>query len=116
MSYRLGQKNTVQYSVIGVDGRARRTVDIEGLGKSDDARLLAHRAVCGVLRPASRFDVEQAVEMTVPKALRLRPVDDVGSSRVGCASRPGGRAHAGRAERDRRFPYSWNPRYPHGSA
>ena len=43
VSYSFQRGNTVQYSVIGADGRARRTVDIEVTRQPDDARLLADR-------------------------------------------------------------------------
>ena len=52
VSYSMYRGNTVQYSVIGIDGPARRTVDIEVGGQPDDARLLADREARRVLRPA----------------------------------------------------------------
>lgn len=46
--------NRVQYSVIGVDGRARRTVDIEVAG-SHDGQPVVDRASHRVLRPAGNL-------------------------------------------------------------
>lgn len=51
VSYSFGRGNRVQYSVIGLDGRARRTVDVAVTGSPNDARLFADRKPCGVLRP-----------------------------------------------------------------
>lgn len=113
VSYRLGQKNTVQYSVIGVDGRARRTVDIEVTGSPMMHDFsLTERYVVFYDLPVT-FDVEQAVEMTVPKALRL-PARLMMSALLGRVRIPDPVAARMPAapSADRRFPYSWNPRYP----
>ena len=63
--------NTVQYSVIGADGRARRTVDIEVAGSPmmHDFSLTERHVVFYDL-PVT-FDARQAAEMTVPRGLRL---------------------------------------------
>lgn len=53
--------NTVQYSVIGADGRARRTVDITVHGSP-----MMHDYDLPVT-----FDAALAAEMTMPKPLRL---------------------------------------------
>ncbi|MCG7597108.1 carotenoid oxygenase family protein [Mycobacterium sp. C3-094] len=113
VSYRLAQKNTVQYSVIGADGRARRTVDIDVTGSPMMHDFsLTERYVVFYDLPVT-FDVEQAVEMTVPRALRL-PARLMLSALIGRVRIPDPIAARMPAapSADRRFPYSWNPRYP----
>ncbi|MBO0680727.1 carotenoid oxygenase family protein [Mycolicibacterium sp. S2-37] len=113
VSYSMRRGNTVQYSVIGVDGRARRTVDIEVSGSPmmHDFSLTEHHVVFYDL-PVT-FDVRQATEMTVPRGLRL-PARLLLSALIGRVRVPepvAARQPRVRAS-DRRFPYSWNPRYP----
>jgi carotenoid cleavage dioxygenase len=113
VSYSLDRGNTVQYSVIGLDGRARRTVDVQVAGSPmmHDFSLTEHHVVFYDL-PVT-FDPHEAVEMTVPRGLRL-PARLMLSALIGrvrvpdpiAARRPRPK------ESDRRFPYSWNPRYP----
>ena len=71
VSYSMYRGNTVQYSVIGTDGRARRTVDIEVAGSPmmHDMSLTEHHVVFYDL-PVT-FDTGQAAAMTVPRSLRL---------------------------------------------
>jgi len=59
------------------------------------------------------FDVQQAVEMTVPRALRL-PARLMMSALIGRVRIPDPIAARtpSATTADRRFPYSWNPRYP----
>ena len=52
VSYNPMRGNIVQYTVTGVDGKVRRTVDIRLQGADDDARLLADREVRRALRPS----------------------------------------------------------------
>ena len=47
-----GSGRTSQYVVVGADGLVARTVDIDVPWRADDARLRAHRAQRGALRPA----------------------------------------------------------------
>ncbi|WP_370329372.1 carotenoid oxygenase family protein [Mycolicibacterium hippocampi] len=113
VSYSMLRGNTVQYSVIGTDGRARRTVDIEVTGSPmmHDFSLTERRVIFYDL-PVT-FDVAQAATMGVPRALRL-PARLLLSAVIGRVRVPdpvAARRPAGRAT-DRRFPYSWNPRYP----
>jgi carotenoid cleavage dioxygenase len=113
VSYNMLNANTVQYSVIGVDGRARRTVDVKVSGSPmmHDFSLTERHVVFYDL-PVT-FDARQAATMGVPRALRL-PARLLLSALIGrvripdpiAARTPGGDG------RDRRFPYSWNPRYP----
>lgn len=113
VSYSMHRGNTVQYSVIGVDGRARRTVDIEVTGSPmmHDFSLTERHVVFYDL-PVT-FDARQAASMTVPRALRL-PARLVLSALIGRVRIPDPIAarQPGSAGPDRRFPYSWNPRYP----
>ncbi|KUI11417.1 carotenoid oxygenase [Mycobacterium sp. GA-1285] len=113
VSYSMYRGNTVQYSVIGADGRARRTVDVEVAGSPmmHDFSLTENHVVFYDL-PVT-FDVHMAVEMTVPRGLRsisrLVLSSLIGRVRVPdpiTARQPRGDTT------DRRFPYSWNPRYP----
>jgi carotenoid cleavage dioxygenase len=113
VSYSMHRGNTVQYSVIGVDGRARRTVDVEvgGSPMMHDFSLTEHHVVFYDL-PVT-FDSAQGAAMTVPRGLRL-PTRLLLSALIGrvripdpiAARQPGPKAS------DRRFPYSWNPEYP----
>ncbi|MCF6390081.1 carotenoid oxygenase family protein [Mycobacterium sp. MBM] len=113
VSYSMFRGNTVQYSVIGVDGRARRTVDIEVTGSPmmHDFSLTERHVVFYDL-PVT-FDNRQAAEMTVPRGLRL-PARLLLSALIGRIRIPdpiSARTPSGMSA-DRRFPYSWNPRYP----
>lgn len=113
ITYGMERGNTVQYSVIGVDGRARRTVDItvHGSPMMHDFSLTEKYVVLYDL-PVT-FDAALAAEMTAPRPLRL-PVRLMLSALIGRVRipdplmarepRPGGA--------DRRFPYKWDPRYP----
>ncbi|MBX7433436.1 carotenoid oxygenase family protein [Mycobacterium sp. Y57] len=113
VSYSMLRGNTVQYSVIGTDGRARRTVDIEVAGSPmmHDFSLTEKHVMIYDL-PVT-FDAREAATMAVPPALRL-PVRLMLSALIGrvripdpiTARRPVG------SSTDRRLPYSWNPRHP----
>jgi carotenoid cleavage dioxygenase len=113
VSYSMHRGNTVQYSVIGVDGRARRTVDITvgGSPLMHDLSLTERHVVFYDL-PVT-FDAQQAVAMTVPPGLRL-PARLLLSALIGRIRIPdpiAARQPRLRAS-DRRLPYSWNPKYP----
>jgi carotenoid cleavage oxygenase len=113
VSYSWLRGNTVQYSVIGVDGRARRTVDIEVSGSPmmHDFSLTENHVVFYDL-PVT-FDTAQAAAMTVPRGLRL-PARLMLSALIGRVRIPDPISARGRSttSSDRRFPYSWNPKYP----
>lgn len=113
VSYFFGRGNTVQYSVIDQQGRARRTVDVEvgGSPMMHDFCLTEHHVIFFDL-PVT-FDTRQAVELTVPSRLR-RPAQLVMSALVGRIRVPDPiSARAGRTLRSNsRLPYSWNPHYP----
>ncbi|MCG5432411.1 carotenoid oxygenase family protein [Mycobacterium sp. MYCO198283] len=113
VSYSMHRGNTVQYSVIGVDGRARRTVDITVTGSPmmHDFSLTERHIVFYDL-PVT-FDTRQAAAMTVPRGLRL-PARLLLSALIGRVRIPDPIAARtpGAVSADRRFPYSWNPRYP----
>jgi carotenoid cleavage dioxygenase len=102
----------VQYSVIGVDGRARRTVDITvgGSPMMHDFSLTENYVVFYDL-PVT-FDSRTAAEMTVPRGLRL-PARLILSALVGRVKIPSPPTSGAAAPPlDRRYPYSWNPKYP----
>jgi carotenoid cleavage dioxygenase len=112
VSYSFLRGNHVQYSVIGTDGRARRTVDIEvgGSPMMHDFSLTENYLVFYDL-PVT-FDTRIAAEMTMPRGLRL-PVRLMLSAMVGRMKVPAPPTPRSPAPaRDRRIPYSWNPNYP----
>jgi carotenoid cleavage dioxygenase len=113
VSYSPHRGSTVQYSVIGVDGRARRTVDIAVAdGPMMHSFSLTERYVVFYDLPVT-FDVKQFAEMMVPAGLRL-PARLLLSALIGrvripdpiTARRPQSK------DSDRRFPYSWDPKHP----
>ncbi|MGB8504490.1 carotenoid oxygenase family protein [Mycobacterium sp.] len=113
VSYSINRGNKVQYSVIGVDGRARRTVDITVAGSPlmHDVSLTDRHVVFYDL-PVT-FDAPVAAAMTVPRGLRL-PVRLLLSALIGAVRIPdpiAARMSAPKAS-DRRIAYSWNPNYP----
>ncbi|WP_116205612.1 carotenoid oxygenase family protein [Amycolatopsis circi] len=90
VSYQFGLGNKVQYSVVGTDGRARRTVDVEvtGAPMMHDFSLTERYVVFYDL-PVT-FDPDQApVPVDVPDPLTARTGRGVSS-----------------------LPYRWNPDYP----
>jgi carotenoid cleavage dioxygenase len=105
--------NRVQYSVIGVDGRARRTVDIEVAGgPMMDNLSLTERHVVFYDLPVT-FDARRAAAVRMPRGLRL-PARLLLSALAGrvripdpiIARQPGSKIY------DHPFPYSWNPKHP----
>ena len=113
VTYGMERGNTVQYSVIGVDGRARRTVDItvHGSPMMHDFSLTEKHVVFYDLPVA--FDPVLAAEMTAPGPLRL-PARLMLSALIGRVRIPDPiMARQSKSDgTDRRFPYRWNPRYP----
>jgi carotenoid cleavage dioxygenase len=113
VSYGLNRGNRVQYSVIGVDGRARRTVDITVGGSTmmHDFSLTEKHVVFYDL-PVT-FDAPLAAEMTVPRGMRLatRLMLSALIGRVRIPDPLIARMPA-RKGSDRRLPYAWNPHYP----
>jgi carotenoid cleavage dioxygenase len=113
VSYSMNRGNTVQYSVIDVEGRARRTVDVEVAGSPmmHDFSLTEGHVVFYDL-PVT-FDAKRAAEITVRRALRL-PVRLMLSALIGRVRIPDpitARQPAPKGS-DRRLPYSWNPKHP----
>ncbi|GAA1718239.1 carotenoid oxygenase family protein [Fodinicola feengrottensis] len=114
VSYFFGRGNKVQYSVIGLDGRARRTVDVEVTGSPmmHDFSLTEKYVIFYDL-PVT-FDARQAVAGAVPPFLRA-PAQLFLSAVLGGMWVPdpvramlierGGASNG-------RFPYRWNPKYP----
>lgn len=113
VSYSVHRGNTVQYSIIDLNGRARRTVDIEVTGSPmmHDFSLTERHVVFYDL-PVT-FDTRVAADMAAPRPLRL-PARLLLSALVGRVRVPDPiAARQPRAKRaDRQLPYSWNPKYP----
>jgi carotenoid cleavage oxygenase len=113
VSYTMHRGNTVQYSVITADGRARRNIDIEVTGSPMmHAFSLTERYIVLYDLPVT-FDAGQAASMIAPRGLRL-PARLVLSALIGRVRIPDPIAalQPRPKDSDRRFPYSWNPRYP----
>ncbi|MBV9161322.1 MAG: carotenoid oxygenase family protein [Pseudonocardiales bacterium] len=113
VSYSFGRGNRVQYSVIGVDGRARHTVDVTVTGSPmmHDFSLTEKHVVFYDL-PVT-FDPRQAAAISVPPGMRAL-------SRLVLAALVGRvrwpepfMAIATKGMRGNgNLPYRWNPRYP----
>ena len=113
VSYFWGRGKRVQYSVIGTDGRARRTVDIPVTGSPmmHDFSLTEKHVVFYDL-PVT-FDTDQVASGYVPAPLRA-PARLVLSALMGKVRVPdplAARAGAG-AKGNGPMPYRWNPKYP----
>ncbi|MCB9440852.1 MAG: carotenoid oxygenase family protein [Mycolicibacterium sp.] len=113
VSYSLNRGRFVQYSVIGTDGRARRTVDIPVTGSPimHDFSLTEKYVV--VFDLPLTFDIKELVPMVVPRGLRL-PARLVMQSFLGKVALPGpvqARVNA-RSGRTDTMPFSWDPSYP----
>jgi carotenoid cleavage dioxygenase len=114
VSYFFGWGNRVQYSVIGVDGRARRTVDIKVTGSPmmHDFSITEKYVVFYDLPVV--FDPAQSVaDIPMPGALRT-PAKLVLSALVGRVRVPDPvNAMLGKqVPSNGRMPYRWDPRYP----
>lgn len=113
VSYFFGRGNTVQYSIIGVDGRCRRSIDIDVTGSPmmHDFSLTENHVVFYDL-PVT-FDARQAARATVPPLLR-KPAQLVLSAIIGKVRIPDPIAAmaAGRIGANTDYPYRWNPDYP----
>jgi carotenoid cleavage dioxygenase len=114
VSYFFGWGNRVQYSVIGTDGRARRTVDIQVTGSPMMHNFsLTEKYVIFYDLPVV-FDAEQAVAAApIPGPLRT-PAKLVMSALIGRVRVPDPlHATMDRAlPANGRMPYHWDPRYP----
>jgi carotenoid cleavage dioxygenase len=111
VSYFFGWGNKVQYSVTGIDGRVRRTVDIEvgGSPMMHDFSLTDGHVVIYDL-PVT-FDLD-FVAKAAPGPLG-RPSRWLASRFIGKRSIPIGVASAAMRSGDGGgFPYAWNPGYP----
>jgi carotenoid cleavage dioxygenase len=113
VSYSFGRGNRVQYSVIDVDGRARRTVDVEVTGSPmmHDFSLTENHVVFYDL-PVT-FDPRQGAAIAVPPALRA-PARLLLSALIGRVRVPNPiLAMAGKGMRgNANLPYKWDPSYP----
>ncbi|WP_039890302.1 carotenoid oxygenase family protein [Mycobacterium xenopi] len=112
VSYSFARGNTVQYSVIDVQGRVRRTVDIDvgGSPAMHDFSLTDNYVVVYDL-PVT-FDPVQVLPVKVPRWLGL-PARLVLQSLIGRVPTPSPiTARINRnPKRSDRYPYAWNPRY-----
>ncbi|MGH3607288.1 MAG: carotenoid oxygenase family protein [Pseudonocardiaceae bacterium] len=113
VSYHFGRGNTVRYSVIGADGRARRAVDITvgGSPMMHDFALTQNHVV--FLDLPVTFNPRAAAAAMMPAPLRM-PAQLVLSAIIGRIRIPDPiTALAGRGIRaNGDYPYRWNPRYP----
>ena len=113
VSYFFGMGNKVQYSVIDVHGRARRTVDVEVTGSPmmHDFSLTEKHVVFYDL-PVT-FNAEMAVAANVPGALRT-PAKLVLSAMVGKVRVPDPvtAMMARKIGANGGLPYRWDPKYP----
>ncbi len=113
VSYSFARGRTVQYSVIGTDGRARRTVDIKVSGSPmmHDFSLTDKYVVIYDL-PVT-FEAAQVLPANMPRWLDL-PARLVAQSLIGRVRVPGPiNAMFNRSPKHSdQMPYAWNPRYP----
>ncbi|TDZ91478.1 carotenoid oxygenase family protein [Mycobacteroides salmoniphilum] len=114
LSYSFGRANRVEYTVIGVDGRARRCTEIEvdGSPMMHDFSLTEKHVIIYDL-PVN-FDTKQAVRMTLPGPLR-KPAEIVLSSLLGRVRVPGALSSSflnWRAQPNAELPYRWTPGKP----
>lgn len=114
VSYYFGWGNKVQYSVIGTDGRARRTVDVAVTGSPmmHDFSLTESHVIFYDLPVV--FDAEQAAAgAPMPRALRT-PARLVMSALIGKVKVPDpiSAMLAKRVPSNGRMPYRWDPHYP----
>src|SRR5512139_1582322 len=113
VSYFFGWGDRVRYSVVGPDGRVRRTVDVQVSGSPmmHDFSLTESHVVFYDL-PVT-FDARKAVAGAVPGFLRA-PARLVLSALIGRVRIPDPISAQAfrRPSATRALPYSWNPRYP----
>jgi carotenoid cleavage oxygenase len=114
VSYFFGRGNTVQYSVIGADGRARRTVDVTVTGSPmmHDFSLTADHVIFYDL-PVTFDPAQVTAAAPMPRALRS-PARLVMSALIGRVRVPDPiTAMLDRSVPANSFlPYRWNPDYP----
>lgn len=113
VSYSFARGRTVQYSVIGVDGRARRCVDIDvtGAPMMHDFSLTERYVVLYDL-PVT-FDPVRMVPQTVPRWLKptARMVLEAVVGRVRVPGPIEARLNRNSVRSDS-LPFAWNPNYP----
>ncbi len=113
VSYSFARGRRVQYSVIGTDGRARRTVDItvSGSPMMHDFSLTDKYVVIYDL-PVT-FEAAQVLPANLPRWLDL-PARLVAQSLIGRVRVPGpiNAMFNRNPKHSDQMPYAWNPRYP----
>ncbi|KXP05006.1 carotenoid oxygenase family protein [Tsukamurella pseudospumae] len=110
ISYNFGRGDTVQYSVIGTDGRARRTVDITVGGSPMMHALSLTRSSVIVYDLPVTFDTRAAVSRAVPGPLRPLAALALGAI-IGRVPMPGPMAHRLPRNGSGPLPYRWDPGY-----
>jgi carotenoid cleavage dioxygenase len=114
VSYFFGRGNTVQYSVIGADGRARRTVDITVTGSPmmHDFSLTEKHVIFYDL-PVT-FDARQATAAAPMPGLLRTPARLVMSALIGRVKVPDPMiaALSRSVPSNASLPYRWDPSYP----
>ncbi|TWS23254.1 carotenoid oxygenase [Tsukamurella sputi] len=110
ISYHFGRGNTVQYSVIGTDGRARRTVDVTVGGSPMMHAFSLTRSSVVIYDLPVTFDTRAAVARAVPGPLRPLAGLALGAI-VGRVPMPGPMAHRLPRTGSGPLPYRWDPAY-----
>jgi carotenoid cleavage oxygenase len=111
LSYFFGWGNKVQYSVTGVDGRVRRTVDIEvgGSPMMHDFSLTARHLVIYDLPVTFDLDgIAQAAPRPFARPSRWLASHYIGKRRIPTRVVAAAQGTGG----DAGFPYAWNPSHP----
>lgn len=113
VSYSFARGHRVQYSVIGTDGHARRTVDIEVAGSPMMHSFSLTDNYVVIYDLPVTFDPMQVVPASVPRWLQ-RPARLVIQSVLGRVRIPDPIAALGNRMQGHsdRLPYAWNPSYP----
>ncbi|MFC9659992.1 carotenoid oxygenase family protein [Nocardia sp. NPDC127606] len=113
ISYSFGRGNTVQYSVIGRDGRARRNIDIEVNGSPMMHGFALTSNYVLVFDFPVTFDQAAAASLSMPRRLR-KPAELVLNALIGRVHLPDPITIAigNLAPGNKGFPYSWDNDYP----
>ncbi|ALG83732.1 carotenoid oxygenase family protein [Gordonia phthalatica] len=111
ISYHFGRGDKVRYTVIGIDGRARREVDITVGGSPMMHAFSLTESTVVVYDLPVVFDPRIAVASSVPRA--VRPLARLAmTAAVGRVPMPHAMAERLPRSGAGSLPYSWNPKYP----
>ncbi|QCQ91538.1 carotenoid oxygenase family protein [Rhodococcus sp. SGAir0479] len=111
VSYHFGRGNTVQYTVVGPDGRLRRKVPIRVAGSPMIHAFSLTRDYVVIYDLPVTFDVRSAVAANVTRPLRPLAALALGAA-VGRVRVPPPLMNRLPRTRAGSFPYAWNPGYP----